>query len=298
MTWILGIGRPRGSVPVLACTLLLLVSACSTDVEYLRAGTVPAGSAGGGDPSGSGGNGGSAMDDAGDDAEPDAGDDGGSGRGGGGGSDQDGGAGGSPPDARDAEPRPPTGIQVGVPVQSDTLAPSIGGMNYTDQCAHGDGVVIGVKGTVDAPGTTGLAYLKSVAVVCGTLGVTGQGPFQVTTTLVGPLPSRGDMPGTIMQQQMCPTNQVVVGFESRAAMYVDQLAFRCAPLTVTSGPDGYGLALGMSKPLGGVGGQGGNVQSPITCPNDSIAVGSILRAGNAIDAFGFGCAVPSLKFAQ
>jgi hypothetical protein len=228
------------------------------------------------------------MEDASDGAEPDSG----SGQGGAGGSEPEGGA----ADVHDAEPPAPTGIQVGLPVQSDILSPSTGGMNFTDQCPTTSGVMIGVKGTVDPPGTTGLTYLKSFTVVCGTLGISGQANPQVTTTLDAPLPSRGMQPGTTMQERMCPSNQVVVGFESKAAMYVDQLVFRCAPLVLTRDANGYALSLGMASLIGPIGGDGGNAQRTISCPDGAIAIGSILRAGNAIDAFSLGCAVPSLKF--
>jgi hypothetical protein len=174
-------------------------------------------------------------------------------------------------------------------------------MNYTDLCAAaggspGSAVVIGVKGTIDPPGT-GLTYLKSVGVVCGTLAISGTGPFQVTTTLTEAKIPRGNLPGTVPQEGMCPANEVVVGFDSRAAMYIDQLTFRCAPLTVVPGPQGYALSIGTSKATSAVGADGGNLQSTVVCPKDSVAVGSILRAGNAIDAFGFGCAPVSLAFA-
>jgi hypothetical protein len=301
MAWILGIERLFGSTPFLAGSVLVVASACSTDVEYLRAGNIAIG-AGGGEPAGAGigggGAAGSSTDDAGGGgAEPDASDDlapvgvGGSSSVGGSGG---GGAGGEARDAAtDAGLRPPKGVQLGVPTPSDSISPSPGGMNYTDVCTGG--VVIGVQGTVDAPGT-GLNYLKSVAVVCGTLGVTGTGPFQVTTTLVGPKMPRGDMPGTVTQQALCPANQVVVGFDSRAAMYIDQLTFRCAPVTVVARTDSYALSIGMSKQIGSVGGSGGNLQSTVLCENDALAVGSVLRAGNAIDAFGFACASASLAF--
>jgi len=288
MTWILGIGQPH-CAPVLTCCAVMVAAACSTDVEYLRAGNAPSSNAAGVGPGGRGGDGGaggSPSDDAGD-AEADA-DAGTAEEDTGGGPDEGSGAGGGSPDAAEAGRPAPTVIRLGVPSPSDILAPSPGGMNYTDQCSMG--VVIGAKGTVDAPGTTGLAYLKSIAMLCGTLGISGNGPFQVTTTPTGLLPQRGDMPGTVVQEHSCPANQVVVGFESRAAMYVDQLAFRCAPLTIVETPQGYALSIGTSTQILPVGGAGGNVQRSISCPTGQLAVGSVLRAGNAIDAFGVGCA--------
>src|SRR5689334_4015578 len=104
MTWILGIGRPGRSGPFLALATLALASACSTDVEYLRAGNVPAGVGGGGGTAGAGGGGGasgSSPVDAGDEAAPDADD---------GATAEDTGTGeAAAPDAHDGAPLPPTG---------------------------------------------------------------------------------------------------------------------------------------------------------------------------------------------
>jgi hypothetical protein len=291
MTCTLGIGRPRGSAPILALCALTVAAACSTDVEYLRAGNIPSsgteageGSAGGG---GDGGASGSSSEDAGDDGAPDAPE----GDGGAGGS---GGSGGAAPDAAEAGLPPPTGFRLGVPSTSDTISPSAGGMNYTDICPT-SGVAIGVKATADA---TNLANLKSLALVCGTLGISGKGPYQVTTTLAGQLPTRGDLVGTMMQAPMCPPNQVIVGFESKTATYMEQISFRCAPLTIAEGPQGYALSVGMSMPILPVGGPGGTPQRSVSCPNGAVAAGSVLRAGNAIDAFALACASPALTFTQ
>jgi hypothetical protein len=203
----------------------------------------------------------------------------------------------------EAGPPPPTGIVLGVSSPSATVSPSSGGMNYTDLCATDDsgvaggGVVIGFKGTVDAPGT-GITYLRSLAVVCGILGVTGSGPVEVTIAPGAQGPVRGNFPGAVSQDGMCPPNQVVVGFDSRAAMYVDQLTFRCAPLTISLGPQGYALSVGTSQPVSAVGGSGGNLQGLINCADGAVVVGSVLRAGDAIDSFGVACASPTLVFAH
>ncbi len=290
MTWILGIGRLGRSGPFLALATLALVSACSTDVEYLRAGNVPAGAGGGGGSAGAGGNAGasgSSSDDAGAEAAPDADD---------GATAEDMGTGDAPDaGAHDAEPPRPTGIILGLPTASDLLAPSPGGMNYTDLCMP-SGAVIGVRGTVDPPGST-TPWLKSFALICGTLSVTADPPYKVTTTSTGVQTTRGDHPASVVQDKLCSANEVVVGFESRASFYVDALNVRCAPLDLTQGPQGYALSIGTSKPIGDIGGTSGTTQRSISCPNGSIAVGSILRAGDALDAFGFGCAVPTLQFA-
>jgi hypothetical protein len=97
---------------------------------------------------------------------------------------------------------------------------------------------------------------------------------------------------------MCPANQIVVGFEGRQGSYIDQLIFHCAPLTITGGPEAYTLSVGTVISIPPLGGPGGIVTfPPITCTTDAIAVGTIVRAGTAIDGFALICAAPSLVLA-
>ena len=77
-------------------------------------------------------------------------------------------------------------------------------------------------------------------------------------------------------------------------MYIDQLTFRCAPLAISGGPDAYTLSIGTMSAIDPIGGAGGMIFPPINCNPGGVAIGSIVRAGIAIDSFGLACAPPSL----
>src|SRR5438045_8072264 len=151
---ILGIVRLRNLALLAFCGSFIGVAGCSTDFDYLRAGNNVSG-AGGDQPDhgvGGTGTGGSSDDDAGEnvdssvaDADEDAFDAGDVGR-----------------DARDARPRPvPTGVLIGVAYPTTQLAPSSGGMNYTDTCPQ-DKVAVGFNGTVDSSPTPSPTSLQSL----------------------------------------------------------------------------------------------------------------------------------------
>jgi hypothetical protein len=260
---------------------------CSTDVDYLRAGNKTSG-VGGGDAA-QGGSGGSGGDDASGDDWLDVGPT----------AEEFADAGGdldAPAEtAPDAPTRVPTGIALGLPHPSSMVMPSSGGSSYTDLCPSNE-VIIGVIGTMDAPGTTGLTYVRSLEVVCGSLTVTGKDPFQVTTVVTRTLTRRGDTPGTVVQSGICPKDQVVVGFDARVATYIEGIVFRCAPLTISGTPGAYTLTVGMSTPVAPIGSMNGSGPITVSCANGAVATGTILRAGTAIDAFALACSTADLTF--
>jgi hypothetical protein len=174
------------------------------------------------------------------------------------------------------------------------ISPSQGGGLWTDICPNG-GVAIGVRATIDAVGNT---LLKTIGLTCGKPGISGTGPYKVTITMGDQLTPRGDFPGAVTQTASCPQDQMIVGFDSKAAMYVDQISFRCAPLTIAEGDAGYTLTVGTSAPIAAVGGQGGTPQRQVSCPPGAVAAGSVLRSGSYIDAFALACAAPVLILAQ
>jgi hypothetical protein len=90
----------------------------------------------------------------------------------------------------------------------------------------------------------------------------------------------------------------MVGFIARAGAYIDQVAFRCAPLRISAEGGTYSLSLGEATTTLPVGGDGGNLFPPIDCPAGAIATGTAMRSGAAIDAFGLVCATPSLVFTR
>ncbi len=293
MTWILRVVRSRGLLVPFGVFCVFLV-ACSTDVDYLREGRT-AGSAGaGGDnqpgAAGAGGRGGEAGSSAGVAGAtnvPDA--------------DQDVDGRHTPKADASAEagdgwtPPRPIGITFGDPESTSPLTQSDGGMAYADTCLPGQ-VVIGFNATVDGPQSLG-TYPKSIQAICGALTIAGESPLVVKTTLTGPLPSRGDG-STVPVSRTCPPDRMVVGFDSRVGMFVDQLTFRCASLAISGGPEAYTLSIGQLTSIDPIGGAGGMLGPQINCAAGSVALGTVVRAGQAIDAFGLSCAKPALTFSQ
>ena len=107
------------------------------------------------------------------------------------------------------------------------------------------------------------------------------------------LPARGD--GSVVSvTRTCPADQVVVGFDGRVGMYVDQLIFRCATLTISEDRGAYTLSVGQPVAIAPIGGEGGMAGPSINCAAGTLGIGSVVRAGFAIDAFGLACAKPSV----
>ncbi len=263
----------------------------------------PTGSVGsGGVTSGGGGSGGTETGAGGDTGTTAAGGSAGDGSGGGGaggsgGSGGDGGSGGSAGSGgsggMDAGTvNKPTGITVTGQNATALQAPSAGGGAFRDTCATNE-VVIGYTGTVDAPDAS-TNYLRSFRAICGKLSISGTGPYAVVTAQAETLTQHGTLPGSQTQNRMCSANQMVVGFGGRSGGFIDQLAFICAPLTISGASPNFTLALGATATLAGLGGPGGSPFTAINCPAGQIAVGDAGRSGGAIDAFGLLCGTPSL----
>jgi hypothetical protein len=255
------------------------------------AGTAGAGGTGGGaaDAAGTGGGAGDAGDPSLDGSGGTAGNGGAPGSGGDAGGGGNGGAAGTV----DAGPRVPMGVTVGTQRTDTALqAPSTGGTVFRDNCPA-DAALIGYTGTTEPAGSA-TSYLRSFQPICGRFTVTGTTTFTITTAQVGTLPVRG-MPFSATQTRSCPMNQVIVGFSGRSGGFIDQLAFRCAPLTITGAAPSYAISIGTATTLTGLGGTGGNAFNTINCPNGQIAVSNTGRAQTAINAFGLACATPTIE---
>jgi len=245
------------------------------------------GSAGSGGSAGNGGragNGGSAGNGG------RAGNGGSAGTGGSAGNGGAGGAGGQPP-------LKPTSVVIGTsaPV-AEQSGSSTGGGAYNQDCPANQ-VLIGLTGT-SIPVDGGTSYPRSLQAVCGTLSIAGNGPYTVTTTRAGNLAQVGTPPNpNVPLTGMCGTNQVVVAFDSRSGLFMDQITLQCAPLTISGTSPTFSIAPGAANsapPVGGLGGGGTTARPRSNCPAGQVAVGNHGRAGSAIDAFGISCAMPSL----
>ena len=200
-----------------------------------------------------------------------------------------------PPDVADTSN--PSGDPAGSPVSVNNLFPTAeagsvtSGTEYLDTCPPGQ-AIIGYHGTESR--SPSMPWLQGIQTQCGQLQV-GPAPGYAITTSIGMLfPIRGIGSGNAWMA-LCPPDQVVVGFEGRTSDWVAQLAFRCAPLSVTSGPGGYAVTVG--GPITttvSAGSNAGTAFSPIDCPAGRIAGATSLRTDNYPRTFALQCGVPVL----
>jgi hypothetical protein len=163
-----------------------------------------------------------------------------------------------------------------------------------DRCPTGQ-VLTGFRGTVGLFRGMGTPLLTSLAGQCGSLKVDAAAgePFPVTVSAEGALPTRG-MPQGKAFTALCPSNQMVVGFEGRAGSFIDQFVVVCAPLTV-AGPPSLAVTRGTSTKLPAVGGTGGEAFQT-SCPAGRIAIGHRGEAVTVVDTLALACSAPSAAY--
>jgi hypothetical protein len=164
------------------------------------------------------------------------------------------------------------------------------GTAYTDTCPSGQAVV-GYQGFLTAP-SVGLTLVGGIQAICGALVVSESPPYALTTGPGVTLPLRGTSQ-TSPWTQMCPSDQIVVAFDGNSGVALDQVTFLCAPWSASSGVVGATLSMGAQVALPPVGGDGG-MPFQDSCPAGQLAIGSTLRSGQWVDAFGLVCGTPVL----
>src|SRR5580658_5309355 len=212
-----------------------------------------------------------------------------------------------------------------------------GGVPYADTCRN-DQAVTGYAGSlatatvlVSSNGTTVTVQtliIGSIQTVCGALTVGADGRLLTSPgdalAVRGTEPDAGQADGgpPMSWLEVCPDNEVVIGFSGRTGDYVDQLVFICAEWTFSridggsageeEGADGAGGAgedgaadeggnpssgwsLGEMTTLPQAGGQGGSSFTPEMCPPGQMALGSEVHSGVVVDAFGLLCGTPSVN---
>lgn len=186
---------------------------------------------------------------------------------------------------------------------------SSSGVTYT---AHGDRcpsnqVLIGYAATlrddVYQSNNTPVTQLASLVAICGTINVGATG--QVTVTPASGLDPRGTDGAAGTSSQICPANQVVVGFAGHSGAIIDQIGFVCASLS-SAAPACCcsALTIGSTYAFTPVGGTGGSAYSE-SCPGGQVALGQSLytatttkHAGEEwVSFFGLLCATPMPVFA-
>jgi hypothetical protein len=210
---------------------------------------------------------------------------------GGAGGDMGGGGAGGDMDASVPPVKNPTGIAVNGANPIFEVHPSAGGSPFTDGCPQND-VLIGFQGTMDSSVDSANPWLKSLTGLCGTPMLTGTGPFTVTITPSTSLPTRGGPSDLMLPDAKCPDNQVIIGYSGNSGAYIDNVAFSCAPLTVTGdATNGYVIGIDMNNvttvgPIGGTGGSPFGLQS---CDPGQVADGTNVHSGAWFDGFGLTC---------
>jgi hypothetical protein len=187
----------------------------------------------------------------------------------------------------------PTGVRVdATSTPSGQQSASASGTAYHQSCAT-DEVVIGYTGTTDSPDAA-MNQLRTFRAVCASLSISGIDTFAVNTTSKEILPVVGTMPGADQQTQLCPNDQVVIGFAGKSGSDIDQIVLLCAPLTIARAGSSYALSLGSETSRPPLGGPGGSPFAAIHCPAGQVATGNEGRAAFTINAFGLLCGTPTL----
>ena len=178
------------------------------------------------------------------------------------------------------------------PGQNTATYGGAGGSAFDDSCPPGQ-ALIGFTGKLD-----GNNWHGNVAGACGTLTVgVAAAKFVVKVGPAGALPLHGAVNQSGQTwDRLCPADQVVVGFSGRSATLIDQLTFTCAPLVISEDGVGFSLGVGAKTNLAPIGGNGGNAFPQTDCPAGQVANRQRGRAGNDLDQFGLGCAIPGLTF--
>lgn len=153
-----------------------------------------------------------------------------------------------------------------------------GGTLYADGCPAGQ-VMIGVAGTIGAS-------WDQIQVVCGIPTMTDS--LGISISAGATLPLRGTNVSTAVTA-LCPTDQMVVGFDGRAGALMDQIALRCAPAMAAFSSGTYTVTLATATDQTPVGGTGGTAFATTDCPAGQLAIGANIRAGSSNDAFGLIC---------
>jgi len=198
------------------------------------------------------------------------------------------------PDAPPADAGCP-GCPVSVVWQTPSPTPQFGvpeGMPFDDACPE-DQAIIGFRGSVQ---DVGVFLVSSIQTFCGRLVIPSASSTEASVVPGATLVERGTPSGATWSQ-MCPRDQMVVGFWGRSGRSLDQVAFDCAGVHVTRGPSNdFVLTVDttiseLSPPNGGDGG----LPFRSTCMPGQIALVANINADQWVDALGLTCATPSVR---
>ncbi|MDC3961938.1 hypothetical protein [Polyangium jinanense] len=168
-----------------------------------------------------------------------------------------------------------------------------GGSPFLDECPEGE-VLVGLRSGMNGP------FVSGIMALCGTVRASETHPYTMTLAPGTTVPiMRGSASTT--GPEMCPPDTMVVGFEGTTGPFGDNevlwsLRLHCAPLLARGTPEAPSLSLGegtRTESFGGAEDQG-EAFDPTYCPANQVARAILGRSGALVDAFGLGCAEPSL----
>lgn len=190
---------------------------------------------------------------------------------------------GTPPPTADPPPAAPRTIVFDGTSATRQVGNTEGGDPFNDTCGAG-AALVGLSGN-------SVPYLGRLGAVCARLSLPASGAGAITVGAPIDLAVRGRSGGGT-SRITCGDDEVMVGFRGRAGALVDRLSLICAPLSVdASGHVTVGPEHGSSAAIGG---SGGEDFGTLLCREGRIGRVARIRAGDGADAFGLGCAVPSV----
>jgi len=165
------------------------------------------------------------------------------------------------------------------------------GTGHDDECPNG-AALVGFQGSID---DVGVVLVSSIQGFCGKLAIASPTAAEVSVTLDSTLPQRG-LATNASWTQICPRDQVVVGFYGRSGNSLDQVGFDCAHVRASPNATGdWALSVDstiseLSPPNGGDGGQ------PYRARCDSGQVARVVNVNidQWVQAFGWTCATPAV----
>lgn len=174
------------------------------------------------------------------------------------------------------------------------------GSSHVDACPA-DGALVGYAGTlqqvsVEINGTSSsITVVGSLRGTCASVAISAGGELAITPT-AEQLPTRGDAASPPTWWQTCPEGEVVVGYDGRAGIFLDQVSFVCARAAIAQSASGPRMTTSAEHRLQPAGGDGG---SPFNehCGADQIAHGQSLRSDQWINSFALVCGTPSFVVA-
>lgn len=139
-------------------------------------------------------------------------------------------------------------------------------------------VLVGVQGQVNSD------VVGQLQGSCKSLGLSDDESPTLQLGASTSTPLRGGAAGETIAAE-CPPEHVVVGFQGRNGLLLDQLQLHCAPLLVVDGS----VVLGATRATAAVGGNGGTAFEPTFCAAGSVAAGALVRADYWLRGFGLPC---------